>query len=744
MEDGDWRERLSGQRRAIIRSLNPMRKPRKSDYTQIEEISSGSFGAVHLVRHKDTNKVFAMKKQCRSDMDDPSYLKMAYLERDITIFSDCPFVVSTFCSFPTKQHLCMVMDFEAGGDCYSLLRFYGPLPLDLARMYIAETVLAVEYLHSYGVVHRDLKPGNLMISSTGHIKVTDFGLSKLGLMRPASDNYKVRTKDITREFRDNEVFGTFHYVAPEVILQKGYGRPIDWWSIGIILYEFLTGHVPFNGRCKKDIFNSIIRDDITLKIKISTDNPDAQDFMTQLLRKDPTHRLGTGGANEVKSHPFLRKLDFENLQYTKPWFRPDLSSEEDTRYFQNGIWRPRHRDSHEGYTSKVRKWPESLNYVSSSQRLSKLYATNARMMSNEDHEQSPDCSLETFTKHSDVQKESSPTRNDGDNQCFTTENNKSPSPILSVETTNTSAVKLEEEQNLEIVAETELSRVETKNTSVLNLGEDQDPEIVAETEPSRVEMTNTSAVKLGEEHNPEIVPETEPSRVETTNTSAVKLGEEHNPEIVPETEPSRVETTNTSAVKLGEEHNPEIVPETEPSRVETTNTSAVKLGEEHNPEIVPETEPSRGRLPVSTRARKRVSIARFFILILYFTLKYGFRYRFPILQTYRNSVSEFRYQIQKIADLMADPTQGSGFMKPDFAKSRQLLKMADPVREIGQQKLLPVSLSTLNTPMCGVNHSLGTRRGLRREVVTFGNAEFDGMVCGRHVAFAEAPGVPKQ
>ncbi|CAJ0950637.1 unnamed protein product [Ranitomeya imitator] len=245
---------ISSDNGAVIRSLSPMNKPRMSDYTQIKEIGSGSYGAVHLVRHKDTNKVFAMKKRARSKLHDPYYLKLAYVERDIAIFSDCPFVVSAFCSFPTKHHLCMVMDFEAGGDCGNFIEFYGPLPLDLARIYIAETVLAVEYLHSYGVVHRDLKPENLMISSTGHIKVTDFGISRLGLMRPTSDIYKAPTKDITREFHDDGITGTYHYVAPEVILQKGYGRPIDWWAIGIILYKFLTGHVPFNGRNKKTYF----------------------------------------------------------------------------------------------------------------------------------------------------------------------------------------------------------------------------------------------------------------------------------------------------------------------------------------------------------------------------------------------------------------------------------------------------------------------------------------------------------
>ncbi|XP_077124721.1 microtubule-associated serine/threonine-protein kinase 4-like isoform X1 [Ranitomeya variabilis] len=509
---------------AVIRSLNPMNKPRMSDYTQIKEIGSGSYGAVHLVRHKDTNKVFAMKKQARSELDHPFYLEMAYLERDIAIFSDCPFVVSTLCSFPTKQHLCMVMDFEAGGDCDRLIEFYGRLPLALARMYVAETVLAVEYLHSYGVVHRDLKPGNLILSSTGHIKVTDFGLSRLGLMRPTSDIYKAPTEDITREFHDDGITGTYQYVAPEVILQEGYGRPIDWWAIGLILYNFLTGQMLFNGRSKKDIFKSIIKDDITLKIQNATHHPDAQDFMTQLLRKDPTHRLGTGGANEIKSHPFLSELDFENLQNQNSLFSPNLESEDDTYYFDTGIRSPKHTDSDEGDTSeqvsdsdegdtseKVSDWPESLNYISSSQRLSKLYATNTRMMSNEDHEPSPYCSLETSTNHSDMQKESSSTTSDGDNEYFTA-NSKSPSPILSVEKKNKSVVNLGEEQDPELVAETEPIRVETKNTSALKLGEDQDPEIVAEAEPSRVEKKNKSAIKLVEEQNAKIVEEREPRR----------------------------------------------------------------------------------------------------------------------------------------------------------------------------------------------------------------------------------------
>ncbi|XP_073529539.1 microtubule-associated serine/threonine-protein kinase 3-like [Phyllobates terribilis] len=159
-------------------------------------------------------------------------------------------------------------------------------------MYIAETVLAVEYLHSYGVVHRDLKPENLLITSTGHIKVTDFGVSKLGLMRPNSDFYKTPTKDITKEFLDKETAGTPTYMAPEVILKIGYGRPVDWWSIGIILYKFLFGYPPFTGACRRNILHSIIQDDIPWRCNYFPPT-NARGIITQLLRKIPALRLGT-------------------------------------------------------------------------------------------------------------------------------------------------------------------------------------------------------------------------------------------------------------------------------------------------------------------------------------------------------------------------------------------------------------------------------------------------------------------
>lgn len=138
--------------------------------------------AVYLVRHKETRQRFALKKIKKANLVLRNQVEQVYAERDIMIFLDNPFVVSLYCSFETKKHLCLIMEYVEGGDCATLLKNMGPLPLDLARIYIAETVLAIEYLHSYGIVHRDLKPDNLLITVTGHIKLTDFGLSKIGLM----------------------------------------------------------------------------------------------------------------------------------------------------------------------------------------------------------------------------------------------------------------------------------------------------------------------------------------------------------------------------------------------------------------------------------------------------------------------------------------------------------------------------------------------------------------------------------
>lgn len=327
----------------IKRPISKIKQPNENDFETIKLISNGAYGAVHLVRHKETRQRFAMKKISKQNLALRNQVEQAYAERDIMSFTDNPFVVSMFCSFETKKHLCMVMEYVEGGDCATLLKNMGPLPLDLARFYFAETVLAVEYLHSYGIVHRDLKPDNLLITSMGHIKLTDFGLSKVGLMNLATNLYEGYLDRETKQFNDKQVYGTPEYIAPEVILRQGYGKPVDWWSMGIILYEFLIGCVPFFGETPEELFAHVINDEIEWPDEDDWQmTDDAKDLITQLLHQNPIERLGTGGSHEVKEHAFFSELDWNSLLRQKAEFVPQLEHEEDTSYFDTRADRYNH------------------------------------------------------------------------------------------------------------------------------------------------------------------------------------------------------------------------------------------------------------------------------------------------------------------------------------------------------------------------------------------------------------------
>lgn len=317
--------------------------PNESDFTIIKLISNGAYGAVYLVRHKESRQRFAMKKIVKNSLMLRNQMEQVFAERDIMSFTDNPFVVTMYCSFETKKHLCLVMEYVEGGDCASLLKNTGPLPADMARFYFAETVLAVEYLHSYGIVHRDLKPDNLLITALGHIKLTDFGLSKMGLMSLATNLYECYVDTDTKQFSDKQVYGTPEYIAPEVILRQGYGKPVDWWSMGVILYEFLVGCVPFFGETPEELFAHTVNDDIEWP---SEDEwfvqPEAKAIITALLQQHPRDRLGTGGSHEVKEHSYFYAVDWNSLLRHKAEFIPQLDDEEDTSYFDSRMERYNH------------------------------------------------------------------------------------------------------------------------------------------------------------------------------------------------------------------------------------------------------------------------------------------------------------------------------------------------------------------------------------------------------------------
>uniref|UniRef100_A0A8C9FD23 non-specific serine/threonine protein kinase n=1 Tax=Pavo cristatus TaxID=9049 RepID=A0A8C9FD23_PAVCR len=366
--------RLLGRSQPTVSA--PRRKPCEGDFETIKLISNGAYGAVYLVRHRETRQRFALKKINKQNLILRNQIQQVFVERDILTFAENPFVVSMFCSFETKRHLCMVMEYVEGGDCATLLKNMGPLPVDMAKMYFAETVLALEYLHNYGIVHRDLKPDNLLITSMGHIKLTDFGLSKIGLMNMTTNLYEGHMEKDTREFMDKQVCGTPEYIAPEVILIQGYGKPVDWWAMGIILYEFLVGCVPFFGDTPEELFGQVISDEIMWPEGDEALPADAQDLITRLLRQCPLERLGTGGAHEVKHHAFFLHLDWNGLLRQKAEFIPQLESEDDTSYFDTRSERYRHLDSEDEETNDEESSVEIGQFSSCSHRFSKVYSSS--------------------------------------------------------------------------------------------------------------------------------------------------------------------------------------------------------------------------------------------------------------------------------------------------------------------------------------------------------------------------------
>ncbi|XP_062854076.1 microtubule-associated serine/threonine-protein kinase 2 isoform X2 [Trichomycterus rosablanca] len=363
--------------------------PREEDFETIKLISNGAYGAVFLVRHKETRQRFAMKKINKQNLILRNQIQQAFVERDILTFAENPFVVSMFCSFETRRHLCMVMEYVEGGDCATLLKHIGALSLDMARMYFAETVLALEYLHNYGIVHRDLKPDNLLITSMGHVKLTDFGLSKIGLMSLTTNLYEGHIEKDTREFLDKQVCGTPEYIAPEVILRQGYGKPVDWWAMGVILYEFLVGCAPFFGDTPEELFGQVISDEIVWPEGDDVLPVEAEDLISKLLRQNPLERLGTGSALEVKQHRFFTDLDWNSLLRQKAEFIPQLESEDDTSYFDTRSDRYHHLDSEDEYDTNDDEHVEMRQFSSCSPRFNKVYSSMERLSLHEEKRTPP-------------------------------------------------------------------------------------------------------------------------------------------------------------------------------------------------------------------------------------------------------------------------------------------------------------------------------------------------------------------
>ena len=288
------------------------------DFEIIKLIGRGSFANVYLVKNKSNQKIYSMKKLNKPFLKRNKQEQHTINERILLSKMNNPFLVKLYCCFQDNEHLYFIMEFIQGGELFFHLHRETRFDDEKTSFYIAELILALDFLHKNKVIYRDIKPENILLDVEGHIKLTDFGLSRMC----CSKNEKVFT-----------ICGTPFYIAPEILENKGYNNSVDWWSLGCLMYEMLVGKPLFN-------FNNINININEYKkpLQLSTGFSDeAKDLITKLLDLDPKKRIGAGpnGVEDLKKHPYFKKIDWKELENknVKAPFVPDLNGEMDLKYF---------------------------------------------------------------------------------------------------------------------------------------------------------------------------------------------------------------------------------------------------------------------------------------------------------------------------------------------------------------------------------------------------------------------------
>ncbi|XP_019488366.1 PREDICTED: serine/threonine-protein kinase N2 isoform X3 [Hipposideros armiger] len=318
----------SGPEYSGIRELEDRRSQQMfqfnlQDFRCCAVLGRGHFGKVLLAEYKHTNEMFAIKALKKGDIVARDEVDSLMCEKRIfeTVNSvRHPFLVNLFACFQTKEHVCFVMEYAAGGDLMMHIHtdvFSEPR----AVFYAACVVLGLQYLHEHKIVYRDLKLDNLLLDTEGFVKIADFGLCKEGM------GYGDRTSTFC---------GTPEFLAPEVLTETSYTRAVDWWGLGVLIYEMLVGESPFPGDDEEEVFDSIVNDEVRYPRFLSTE---AISIMRRLLRRNPERRLGAGekDAEDVKKHPFFRLIDWSALmdKKVKPPFVPTIRGREDVSNFDD-------------------------------------------------------------------------------------------------------------------------------------------------------------------------------------------------------------------------------------------------------------------------------------------------------------------------------------------------------------------------------------------------------------------------
>ena len=345
-----------------------LRKKRKKisifDFEPLKIIGKGAFGEVRVCKYIPNGSIVAIKKMKKEEMHKKNQVLHVRAERDVLSEAKNEWIVDLKFSFQDQHYLYLGMEFLPGGDLMSLLMARDILPEQEAKFYAAEIVLAIESVHKLDCIHRDLKPDNVLIDADGHIKLSDFGLSKKLDLKLIDNHLQNELKNFGNNNNLNNIrgnknmsyaqqfsqfksmkskkrrafafstVGTPDYIAPEVIRQKGYGQEIDWWSLGVIMFEMMIGYPPFFSESSTETCKKILDWKNTLNIRPEANiSKEAEDILRKLI-SDPETRLGTNGADEIKIHPFFKGIDWNHIKETLiPPFIPELKNNYDTKYF---------------------------------------------------------------------------------------------------------------------------------------------------------------------------------------------------------------------------------------------------------------------------------------------------------------------------------------------------------------------------------------------------------------------------
>lgn len=285
-----------------------------SDFELLKRISSGAYARVFLAKKRLTGDIFAIKVLPKNGLVQKNQLKRVLAEKDILLQFNHPYVTNFFYSIIGTRNLYLVMEYIGGGDLFSLLQKFGCFDEESAKIYTYQIVRALQYLYQNGIIHRDLKPDNILLTKEGYLKLADFGLSYIGMKNRDINSESMEFRSKENLITASSLVGTPDYISPEIVLGQPHSFTTDYWSLGVIVYEMLSGVMPFHAETEQHTFQRIVKGIYQPLTDVSAV---AIDFVKGLLNSDPRKRLGARGPDEILNHPWL--ADMDDSKISPPW-----------------------------------------------------------------------------------------------------------------------------------------------------------------------------------------------------------------------------------------------------------------------------------------------------------------------------------------------------------------------------------------------------------------------------------------